>query len=202
MRDGVWWGGMTDRFLKATEMAHQVVRGRVNLGETVVDTTLGGGADLVFLSGCVGSEGKVIGFDVQGVALERSRARWEKSGGEGDVELHAVGHEHMGDLVSGEVAAVMFNLGYLPGGDKSVITRTETTLEALAMAVDLVRPGGVVTVVCYPGHEGGAEEADAVVAWAAGLEQEKFAVMRYGFLNQRNTPPFLVAVERLGGASR
>ena len=177
-------------------MAHEVVRGRVHPGDTVVDATLGGGADLVFLSGCVGSAGTVVGFDVQEVALERTRVRWVESGGEGSVELHAVGHERMGELVSGEVAAVMFNLGYLPGGDKSVITRTETTLSALEVAVELVRPGGVVTVVCYPGHEGGAEEATAVVEWAASLEQEKFAVMRYGFLNQRNAPPFLVAVER------
>lgn len=187
---------MSERFLRATEMAHEVVRGRVNPGEAAVDATLGTGADLVFLSGCVGSEGKVIGFDVQEAAVERARARWETRGGEGSVELHAVGHERMAELVDGEVAAVMFNLGYLPGGDKSLITRAETTLVALGMAVELVRPGGVVTVVCYPGHEGGAEEADAVVEWAEGLEQEEFAVTRYGFLNQRNSPPSLVAVER------
>jgi hypothetical protein len=144
----------------------------------------------------------VIGFDVQEIAVERSRARWASSGGDCEAEFHAVGHERMGESVSGDVAAVMFNLGYLPGGDKSVITQVETTLLALAMAVELLRPGGVVTVVCYPGHDGGAEEAAAVLEWAKGLEQDDFAVVRYGFLNQRNAPPYLVAVEKLGDASR
>ena len=179
-------------------MAHEAVRERVSFGETVVDATLGGGKDLVFLSGCVGTEGKVIGFDVQEEAVERSRALWERSGIECEVKLHALGHERMADFVDGEVAAVMFNLGYLPGGDKSVITRTGTTLEALVAAVGLLRAGGVVTVVCYPGHDGGGEEAEAVVEWASRLEQGKFSVVQYGFLNQRNAPPFLVAVERLG----
>jgi len=185
---------MSKRFLRATGMAHQIVRDRVERGDTVVDATLGGGADLVFLSGCVGADGKVVGFDVQTEAVERSRARLgEEYHG---VELHALGHERMAEFVDGEVAAVMFNLGYLPGGDKSVITRAETTLAALEVATGLLRPGGVVTVVCYPGHAGGDDEAEAVSDWAAKLPQEQFGVVRYGFMNQRNAPPFLIAIER------
>ena len=187
----------TPHFARATELAHSLVRERVMPGETVVDATLGGGADLVFLSGCVGAEGKVIGFDVQEVAVERSRARLAESCGGGlEAELYSVGHERMADFVKGPVAAVMFNLGYLPGGDKTVITRTRTTLVALGVAVELLRVGGVVTAVCYPGHAGGEEEAEAVVEWAAELDQRRFAAVRYGFLNQVNAPPFLVAVER------
>jgi len=184
---------MSKSFLRATGMAHRIVRERVGDGDTAIDATLGGGSDLVFLSGCVGESGKVFGFDVQEEAVERSRARLSEDRG---VELHAVGHERMGEFVDGEVAAVMFNLGYLPGGDKSVITRAATTLAALDVAVQILRPEGVVTVVCYPGHAGGDEEAAAVVAWAGDLPQEQFAVVRYGFVNQRNAPPFLIAVER------
>ena len=176
-------------------MAHEIVRSRVHPGDTVIDATLGGGADLIFLTGCVGDDGKVVGFDVQAEAVERSRARLQPHG-KVDVVLHAVGHERMAEFVNAEVAAVMFNLGYLPGGDKSVITRSETTLPALQVATRLLRMGGVVTVVCYPGHPGGDDEAAAVVDWVSGLPQEQFAVLRYGFVNQRNAPPFLIAVER------
>ncbi len=185
--------GMSEHFFKPIEMAHEIVRSRVRVGDTVIDATLGGGADLVFLSGCVGGDGKVIGFDVQVEAVERSRARL---GHRDRVELHAVGHERMAEFVESEVAAVMFNLGYLPGGDKSVITQTETTLAALEVATSLLRPNGVATVVCYPGHADGDSEAAAVLDWVADLPQEKFAVLRYGFVNQRNAPPFLIAVER------
>lgn len=185
-------------FLRATELAHSLVAERVPGGATVVDATVGNGVDLVFLSGCVGPEGKVIGFDLQAEAIERSRLRWTEAGMECALELHAVGHERMAEFVEGRIAAAMFNLGWLPSGDKSVVTRKETTLVALDVAVSRLRKGGVVTVVCYPGHDAGAEEAAAVVAWAEALEQEKFSAVRYGFLNQRNAPPFLVAVERRG----
>lgn len=184
---------MNERFLRATEMAHEIVRARVHAGDMAIDATLGGGTDLVFLSGCVGATGKLLGFDVQAEAVERSRARLGPRDG---VELHAVGHERMAEFVDAEVAVVMFNLGYLPGGDKSVITRTETTLAALATATEFLRPGGVVTVVCYSGHAGGDHETTAVVDWVVDLAQEEFSVLRYGFVNQRNSPPFLVAVER------
>ncbi len=183
-------------FLRATELARKLVAERVLDGATAVDATVGNGVDLVFLSGCVGPNGRVIGFDLQPEAIERSRVRWSEAEVQCALELHAVGHERMAEFVEGEIAAAMFNLGWLPGGDKSVVTRQETTVAALELVAARLRRGGVVTVVCYPGHEGGAAEAAQVSAWAEGLEQETFSAVRYGFLNQRNAPPFLVAVER------
>ena len=76
--------------------------------------------------------------------------------------------EHARDW-RGEVAVVMFNLGYLPGGDKSLVTRPDTTLPALRAALDLLAPGGLVSVVAYPGHFGGAEESEAVEAFLRDL---------------------------------
>ena len=69
--------------------------------------------------------------------------------------------------------AAMFNLGYQPVGDKSVITRPVTTLIALASVLDLVAPGGVITVVLYPGHEGGRVETEAVLSWARAVPADR-----------------------------
>ena len=90
----------------------------------------------------------------------------------------------------------MFNLGYLPGGDKSVVTRPETTRRALEEALEWLRPGGLTTVVCYTGHPGGREDAAAVEAWARQVDQQQADVLRYGFVNQRSRPPYLIAAEK------
>ena len=68
---------------------------------------------------------------------------------------------------------------------------------ALAQAVSLLRPGGLLAAVLYPGHAAGELEAEAVSDWAASLPQRQFAVLRYGFINRRNRPPYLLAIEKL-----
>jgi tRNA A58 N-methylase Trm61 len=175
--------------LKPLEMAQEIVRQSVLAGECVVDATMGNGHDTLFLSKCVG-DGLVVGFDVQEQAVKATRERLEQAGVQADrYSLHGCGH--------GPVAAVMFNLGYLPRADKAVITTVETTLPALQQAIGLLREGGVLTVMCYPGHEGGAEEAEAVVEWAKALERRAYRVLRYGMVNAPNAPAFLLAVEKL-----
>jgi hypothetical protein len=111
--------------------------------------------------------------------------------------LHA-GHElltqHLPAEAKGRLAAVMFNLGYLPGADKSMITRTETTLAALVQALDYLQPGGMLTMIVYPGHSGGAEEAAAVRAHLEGLPAS-CAVSQFRRLHTRQPAPELLIVE-------
>lgn len=95
------------------------------------------------------------------------------------------------------IAAVMFNLGYLPGedADPAVITKTESTLAALNAAITLLRPGGIITAVVYPGHAGGAQEAAAVESWASALPQQTGQAILYR-MAQKPDSPYLIAVER------
>lgn len=184
-------------FPKPLMMAHQIVRGAVSEGGVVVDATLGNGHDALFLAKLVGPSGKVYGFDVQEEAVEASNLKVQEAGTGCAVSFHCRGHECMAELVSEKLQAVMFNLGYLPRADKAVITTVETTLPALEQACELLEKGGVITVMCYPGHEGGDVEAQEVVKWAAALPREGWRVIQYGFINAPNSPPFLVAIEKL-----
>lgn len=180
--------------------AKTLTRGVVRAGDTAVDATVGNGHDTLFLADLVGSNGRVYGFDVQAVALERAAQRLEEAGVQDRVHLIQQGHEHMAETVPVEardsLRAVMFNLGYLPGSDRSRITEPSTTISALQAAADLVQPGGVITVVVYSGHEGGTEEAEAVEAWSNALDQRAFRALSYRFVNRRNDPPRLIAVEK------
>lgn len=189
-------------FLSVLSCAHKLVEERLRAGDTAVDATAGNGVDTLFLAKLVGGSGRVYGFDIQETALARTRERLDDSGisGAEAVTLVCDSHElmlqHIDGASHGKIGAVMFNLGYLPGGDHATITTIGTTLPALDAALSALRKGGIVTVVLYPGHDGGAEEAEAVQAWAEQLPQRDFQALCYRFLNQQNNPPYVIAIEK------
>ncbi|MCA9043480.1 MAG: 16S rRNA (cytosine(1402)-N(4))-methyltransferase [Planctomycetaceae bacterium] len=147
-----------------TELAQQAVADVMQPGDIVVDATIGNGCDTLFLAQLVGPAGTVFGFDIQSAAIQETQARISEFASR--VTLFHASHaemlSHLPQNIVGSVTAVMFNLGYLPGGDKKCMTTTESTLEGLRQALKLLRPGGILTVLAYPGHRGGDEEAAAV----------------------------------------
>ncbi len=151
-----------------TKLAHSIVRRAVRLGDTVVDATSGNGHDTVFLSVCTGPSGRVMAIDIQAEAIQSTRRRLETEA-VSNVTLHQGDHSKVLTSLqesSEVVGAIMFNLGYLPGGDKQQITSATTTTEAIAAGVSLLKPGGVMTVIGYRGHAGGQEETQAVEEWS------------------------------------
>ncbi len=182
------------------DAAHMFAARALRTGDVAVDATVGNGHDTQFLTEQVGPTGQVFGFDVQEDALRRARTRLEEGEAAAPTALFCAGHEqlldHLPDEVHGSVSAVMFNLGYLPGSDSSCITRPNTTIEGLSSALEGLRDGGVITVVLYTGHEGGAAEANAVREWATAQPQEEVHVLSYRFLNQQNDPPQLMVLEK------
>ncbi len=162
------------------QQAHHAVGAVLNPGDTAIDATVGNGHDTLFLATRVGSVGKVYGFDIQQQALDSAYRRLLQAGVASQVSLYHAGHETMGLLlpesVQGRVKAVMFNLGYLPGSDKLRTTAASTTLAALQMALGMLAPGGVISVLAYTGHPGGREEAELVKLWASALAAELFSV--------------------------
>lgn len=186
-------------FCRPLSCAHDWVGRIVAAGDRVVDATAGNGYDSVFLAGLVGKGGCVHVFDIQQAALDATRARLDEHGFlDGRVRLHRCCHAQMGVHVDGPVRAVMFNLGYLPGGDKRIISGTQTTVNALNSAMDLLVAGGILTVVCYPGHEGGDEESLAVEGLLEARAAEGWDVTKVATLGRMRKPPFLIAALKTG----
>ena len=188
---------------KVLEFAHNVVAQSVfsqgyvaggRPGCVAVDATAGNGRDTLRLARLVGPMGTVHAFDVQEPALARTRERLSRAGQDSRVVLHHRDHGGLAEVVPAGVAAAMFNLGYLPGGDHAVTTNPESTVRALQGAARLLDFGGVITVVIYRGHSGGPEEADAVLRWAGGLPAAAFSVVCFGFSQAAGAPPQVVAV--------
>jgi SAM-dependent methyltransferase len=186
-------------FPKPIHLAHQLIRNLVRPTDSVVDATLGNGHDALFLAGLVGEQGRVIGFDVQSSAIDSSTERMIENGIK-QYDFHLTGHENMEQVIPLEnlpLTVVMFNLGYLPNADKAIITTEQTTIPALVSSLKILRAGGLISIMCYPGHEGGDTESEAVSAWAENLPREQCRVARYALHNAPNSPPFLLLVEKM-----
>lgn len=166
-----------------------------------IDATAGNGHDALFLAQHILPGGRLFIFDIQSPAIDSTKQRLLDHHIELDaVEFFDSGHQTLSSSVPpslhGQISAIMFNLGYLPGGDKSCITLTENTLDALQQALAVLAPDGLLTTVVYPGHDGGREEASSVETLFSQLSSEYFEVQKLAFLNYRVTTPYLMAVRR------
>jgi hypothetical protein len=113
------------------------------------------------------------------------------------VELVAAGHERLAEFVVEPLKAAVFNLGYLPGGNKNIITSSLGSLAALQQATGLLMAGGVITVCIYTSHPGGAEEGEAVEKWAAALPHAEFNVWLSRQINRSSSAPYVLLVEKV-----
>lgn len=181
----------------ARHWARELHARAIGPGARVVDATMGGGGDTQALCELVGEGGRVYGFDIQPDAVARTRERLSQAGLAGRAELICASHARMEEFVHEPVDAVLFNLGWLPGGDKSVTTLLSSTLAAVNAALRLLRPGGLITICAYPGHAEGARELEALLDWAARLDGHSYQAMVRRYLNQPANTPVLIAVTKL-----
>jgi tRNA G37 N-methylase Trm5 len=188
---------MTDVIQRPLTMARTIIASRVSDGAQVIDATAGNGHDTLFLARLVGDRGRVFSFDIQQEAIQQTRQRLEAENILDRVSLIQHGHEQMNLFVHEPVAAVMFNLGYLPRGDHFVVTRPESTVGALEASLKILCRGGIITVVLYTGHIGGREEHDAVLKFCQKLNQKDYTVLSYKIINQINDPPVLLVIESM-----
>lgn len=168
----------------------------VKEGDTVVDATVGNGYDTLFLSSLTGENGKVIGFDIQEIALNNTRKLLENNNVATKVELNLASHSEMDKYVDEKVKAVVFNLGYLPKGDHSIMTTPETTILAIEKALNLISEDGIIAVVIYHGGDSGFHERDELIKYFERLDNKRFSVLMHNYINQINYPPILIVIER------
>lgn len=198
------------------DLAHQTIRRAIatvrreeDAPFLLVDATAGNGHDTLFLARCAEEHGgEVLALDIQEAALAHVRARLTEAALTGRTRLLLLGHEELEPCLSRlmadgaaplRLAGVVFNLGFLPGSDKRVVTRPATTCAALRGAVRLLSPGGVIAAHMYSGHPGGQEECEAVLALAAALPWQEWRVLSLAQHNKPRNREWLLLIERLTG---
>lgn len=180
----------------ARYLAADCLRQVILPGDRVVDATMGNGHDTCFLAELVGEHGHVDAFDLQADAVAHTERLLAEQGLLPRCTLNVRGHEHIAEYVREPVRAAVFNLGWLPGGDKSVTTHWETTRAAVDACLTLLLPGGVCTICAYPGHPAGDEERCALTAYLSTLRPQEYNVLHQHFLNAGPGAPECFVVQK------
>ena len=187
--------------ISLTTNAHKFVSERLRAGDIAVDATAGNGNDTLFLATTVGASGKVYAFDIQPMAIKNTSILLQKNEMK-NVSLFTCCHSDMLNSlpgqVPGNVKAIMFNLGYLPGFNKTIITRYDTTLKAFQQSIELLARGGIISVISYPGHPGGDIESIHVEQWCRTLPVDKFRYTVISSCDENNKGPSLHRIYHVG----
>ena len=174
------------------ELQKSFIKKHLFPGGIAADYTMGNGYDTLFLSRTVGPRGNVYAFDIQYAALESTQKRLKDENAPSNWVLIHGSHSEAHRFIPGKVNAGMFNLGWLPGSDRSVFTKRETTLPAVRDAIARMAPDGVLTVAVYPGHSEGDAEGRLVSEYLASLDRRRFMCALFRITNSPSSPYFYI----------
>lgn len=165
-------------------------------GHTAIDLTAGNGNDTCFLAEKVGLTGKIYAFDVQALAIERTRKKLEEYGLIERVRLIQDSHERLDKYINEKINIAMMNLGYLPNGDKKIITCPKTTITAINKVIEKLENGGILSIILYHGHEGGKEEKTEVEKYLRKIDEKKIDIITISYLNRKNSAPIIYLLHK------
>lgn len=167
-------------------------------GDICIDATMGNGNDTLLLSQLCGKDGHVYAFDIQTQALEKTKKRLTEAQAFENYDLILDSHTNMAQYAKADsVSCIVFNFGYLPGGDHNKATKSSTSIPALETALTLLKKKGQLSLCIYSGGDSGFEERDAILDWLKGLDAKKYLVIKTEYYNRPNHPPIPVLVIRL-----
>ena len=178
--------------LRIIEFAHKIIKDKVSGKDICVDMTIGNGNDTLFMAKIAKF---VYGFDIQQLAIDNT-TKLLKDNNISNYQLYLSSHENVNKLINEKVKAFIFNLGYLPTGDKSITTKYDSTILAVDNALDMLDDKGVIVLVVYTGHDNGKIEEEKLLEYIKTLSQKQYDVISYKFINQINNPPYCIVIER------
>jgi hypothetical protein len=208
--------------IRITERVHQLIQPYIQVGDVVIDATMGNGNDTLFLAKSVGIHGLVLSFDIQKQAIEATRDKlienqydmpfliqkdeqFKKMPSEEGIYLMNYSHEKI-DLIPIEhfakeqkISCIIFNFGYLPGGDKTITSHSHVSIEAIKKSLRLVKEKGIVSLVTYPGHAEGQIEDLAIEHFLSGLSSKCFEILKISYVNRSERAPKQYLIYKLRG---
>lgn len=178
-----------------TQWCANFIRQQVQEGDFCIDATMGNGNDTLLLTQLCGKSGKVLAFDIQKQALETTKKKLTAAHVPENYKLLLESHANMAEYVNPDsVSCIVFNFGYLPGGDHTLATRGETSIEALTQSLTLLKKDGMISLCIYSGGDSGFEERDQILAWLKELDSRKYLVIKSDYYNRPNNPPIPVLI--------
>jgi SAM-dependent methyltransferase len=140
------------------EKAHALWKEHLRPTDTAIDATCGNGKDTLVLARLL-PEGHLFALDIQPTALENTQKLLETHLPASQLSrIHLLLQSHACLPTPPNLKLIVYNLGYLPGGNKNLTTQTASTLESFHHATELLPPGGAISLTTYPGHPEGLRE--------------------------------------------
>lgn len=171
-----------------SDLSHYIIENFITNKETAIDATLGNGHDTDFLA----NKFKLVySFDIQKEACENYILKKVNN-----VEVINDSHHLFNDYINENVDCIMYNLGFLPGGDKEITTLHNTSLQSIQKGLDILNSGGIMTICIYRGHYEGKVEESCILEYLKNLPKNQFGVMTQSYLNRDEISPMLVVVEK------
>lgn len=170
-----------------SELSHYIINNFLHQKNVAIDATLGNGYDTKYLSN---NFKKVYSFDIQKEACENF------IDSNNNVTVICDSHDQFNKYIHEEVDCIMYNLGFLPGGNKCITTMHETSLKSIKDGLDLLKSGGFITICIYRGHDEGKIEESCILEYLECLPKSKYGVMIHSFLNRSKSSPLLAVIEK------
>lgn len=171
-----------------SNLSHFIIKNFLENKSIAIDGTLGNGFDTDFLSE---NFEKVYSFEIQKEACDTYKEKNREN-----VEVINDSHHLFKNYINEEVDCIMYNLGFLPGGDKGVTTMHTTSLESIKIGLEMLKSGGIMTICIYKGHYEGKIEESYILSYLTALPKSKYGVMSHNYLNRAETAPSLVVIEK------
>lgn len=188
---------MSKSSIGALTIAHAWIREHVKQGDFCIDATAGRGGDTALLCALVGESGRVVAMDIQQDAVNSTCVRLTEQGYDTISTVVLDSHANMAAYAApGSVDCIVFNFGWLPGGDHRIFTKPESSIAAIQAGLSLLKPGGKICLCIYYGRDCGFEERDALLAYLAALDYRKYTVLMTSFHNRPNNPPIPICITR------
>lgn len=172
-----------------SELAHKIILSNLDNFSISVDATLGNGHDTDFLSS---NFNKVYAFDIQEKAIENYKHKKKDN-----TILICDSHDKLGLYVKEKVDCIMYNLGFLPGGDKKITTKVDTTIKSIKEGLKYLNYGSIMSIAIYVGHDEGKKERDAIINEVKNLPKNEYGVLMHSFLNRSSSAPLLIIIEKI-----
>ncbi len=173
------------------ELAHKMIKERIKEGDIWIDATCGNGNDTLFLASLVGESGHIYAYDIQEQAINNAK---KLTNAFSNITYIKASHE---TITESKIDGIIFNLGYLPHGDKNITTKANSTIAAIENLISKFfdNPNMIIIVVVYPGHANGLVESTELLAYLKTLNAHDYLVSQYCSLNQ-NQSPYLLSIVR------
>lgn len=181
--------------MNTLSLVHQQLQQFIRSGDFVIDATAGNGKDTAFLCTLVGNGGKVLAFDIQQQAVDNTKKRLQETGWQNIGTVVLDSHANMAQYAEpGTVDCIVFNLGWLPGGDHAIFTHADSTIAAIKAGLELLRDGGLMCVSIYYGGTSGYEERDTLLQYVKTIDPDRYTVLVTQFANRAGDPPIPVFI--------